>query len=253
MKGVGHQTKRHLMVHTVWNLWAVLSFLLKLVSYRISAPRNHESPFHNQRQSGREGRCPGLGHVPKPGIHIPEDNVCGPSSRPSQVRKAVASSFCQGQAGICACFLPLLSQFLPPKRHFSGPDRPWQPESPLYSFWPQLRGETCHPHTPRALGLRTGTSRAGGDGVFGWNPLHSARVDQAQRTRMRPRAVQLRPCVLQAEASLQAVEGQYCWSRFAAPSLKHRGAVASRGQQRPKMPLLLRGKAKIRFQVRGPM
>lgn len=65
--------------------------------------------------------------------------------------------------------------------------------------------------------------------------------------------VQLRPCVLQAEASLQAVEGQYCWSRFAALSLKHRGAVASRGQQRPKMPLLLRGKANIRFQVRGPM
>lgn len=96
-----------LIVHTVWNPWAMLSFLLKLVSDRISVPRHHESPFHSQRQSGQEGRCLGLGHVPKPGIHIPEDKVCGPPSRPFQVTSAKVR-----QASVLASFLFCPSFFL---------------------------------------------------------------------------------------------------------------------------------------------
>lgn len=239
-----------LMVHTVWNLWAMLSFLLKLVSDRISAPRNHESPFHSQRQSGLESRCLGLGHVPKPDIHIPEDNVCGPPSRPFQVRKAAVSSFCQRQAGICACFLPLLSQFLPPKRTSVVQIGLGSPNPHCTVFGPSSDGDTCHPHTPKALGLRKLQVHPELEetdflaGTPSTQPVSIRPRELECGPGLRSSGVQLRPCILQAEASLQAVEGRHCWSRFAAPSLEHRGAVASRGQQRPKMPLLLCGKAK---------
>lgn len=157
--------------------------------------------------------------------------------------------------------LPLwIRIFLSLRTDFSGPDRPWQPESPLYSFWPQLwiqpcpDGDACHPRTPRVLGLhklQVHPELEETDFLAGTPSTQSMSIRPREHEcgpGLRSSGVQLRPCILQAEG----VEGRYCWSHIAAPSLEHRGAIASRGQQRPKMPLLLRGKPR-RFRVRGPM
>lgn len=154
-------------------------------------------------------------------------------------------------SGRYLCLLPSSSvPISSSKVHFSGPDRPWQPESPLYSFWPQLRWRHLPSPHPRALGLRKLQVHPELEetdflaGTPSTQPVSIRPRELECGPGLRSSGVQLRPCILQAEESLQAVEGRYCWSRFAAPSLEHRGAVASRGQQRPKMPLLLRGKAK---------
>lgn len=173
--------------------------------------------------------------------------------------------------------LPLwIRIFLSLGTDFSGPDRPWQPESPLYSFWPQLwiqpcpDGDACHPCTPRALGLRKLRVHPELEetdflaGTPSTQSMSSRPREHACSPGLRSSGVQLRPCILQAETSMQAVEGQlrhcilqaeasmqaaegpYCWSPIAAPLPEHRGAIASRGQQRPKMPLLLLpGKTKV--------
>lgn len=123
---------------------------------------------------------------------------------------------------------------------------------------------------PQGLGSSQtpGSSRAGGDGLLAGTPSTQSMSSRPREHEcspgLRSSGVQLRPCILQAETSIQAVEGQlrhcilqaeasmqaaegpYCWSPIAAPLPEHRGAIASRGQQRPKMPLLLLpGKTKV--------